>query len=249
MKKTLKKILQTFKRQTENQSDRHLRNIEKGEKIEIDGKEYVKVKLKFVDTMDFNLAKYVDNIESENIVLKKELQDLNEHSKKCNLKIEQLQFCTKNMIQENDRLKEQIQKVEIQKDKIINDLTEQLNNQSKTIEIHDKIINSQDKRNNELEAKDKSYLKKETALKDKIGLLEKKISKLTIENENNQNKLKTLTRQNKKLEKSDKTTENELKGNQILNKTLTEKLFKQKDEIEYLRERLKKTLTTTANIL
>lgn len=245
MKKTFKKIFQVFKNQTENKSNRHLSNIEKGERIEIDGKEYVKVKLKFVDTMDFNLAKHVDDLESENILLKKELQGLKEQSEKNDLKIVQLQYCAKNVIHENNGLKEQIQKDEKQKDKTIADLTQQLNEQSEAIEIHSKLIDGQDKRNKELETKNKSYLKKGKALTDKIALLEKKISKLTFENENNQNKLKTLSKQTKKLEKSDKTTETELKNNQNLNKALTEKLFRQKDEIEYLREKLK----TTANIL
>jgi chromosome segregation ATPase len=247
VKKTFKKISQAFKSQTENKSDRHLHNIEKGEKIEIDGKEYVKVKLKFVDTMDFNLAKHVDNLESENIVLNKELQELKEQSEKCNFKIEQLQFCTKNVIQENNRLKEQIQKEQDQKDKTISELTKQLNDQSKTIELHNKMTNAQDNRNNELEAKNKSYQKKETTLKDKISLLEKKISKLINENDKNHEKLKTLNKKTDKMEKSDKTTENELRNNQILNKTLTDKLFNQKIEIDYLREEIKKTLTTTAN--
>lgn len=245
MKKTFKKIFQVFKNQTENKSNRHLSNIEKGERVEIDGKEYVKVKLKFVDTMDFNLAKHVDDLESKNILLKKELQGLKEQSEKNDLKIVQLQYCAKNLIHENNGLKEQIQKEEKQKDRIIADLTQQLSEQSETIEIHSKLIDGQDKRNKELETKNKSYLKKEKALTDKIALLEKKISKLTFENENNQNKLKTLSKQTKKLEKSDKTTETELKNNQNLNKALTEKLFRQKDEIEYLREKLK----TTANIL
>ena len=245
MKKTVKKILQVFKNQTENKSNRHLRNIEKGERIEIDGKEYVKVKLKFVDTMDFNLAKHVDDLESENFLLKKVLQGLKEQSEKNDLKIVQLQYCAKNVIHENNCLKEQIKKEEKQKGELIADLTQQLNEQSETIEMHSNLIKAQDKRNKELETKNKSYLKKEKALTDKIASLEKKISKLTIENENNQNKLKTLSKQTKKLEKSDKTTENELKNNQNLNKTLTEKLFRQKDEIEYLREKLK----TTANTL
>ena len=241
MNKTFKKISQVFKYQTENKSGRHLRNIEKGEKIKIDGKEFVKVELKFVDTMDFNLAKHVDNLESENILLKRELHELKEQSDKCNLKIEQLQICTKNVIQENTRLKEQNKKEQNQKDVIIEELTNQLNDQNKTIETHKKIINVQEKKNNEPKVENKSYQKTEKILKDKIILLEKKIKKLTIDIEKDQDTLNSLNKITKRLEKSHKTTENELKNNQILNKTLTEKLFNQKNEIDYLKEKLKTT--------
>jgi len=106
VKKTLKKLSQVFHKKIQSQFSRHFHNISKGERIVIDGKEFVKVKLKFVDTMDFNLAKHVDNLETENILLNKELQELKEQAEKCNVKIEQLQFCTTNMFQENSRLKE-----------------------------------------------------------------------------------------------------------------------------------------------
>jgi chromosome segregation ATPase len=242
VKKTLKKITQVFKNEIQTRFNRHYDNIEKGEKIIIDGKEFVKVKLKFVDTMDFNLAKHVDNIESENDLLKKELNDLKGLSEKDNLKIEQLQICVKNMFHENTRLKEQNQK-----DEIVSKLNRKINEQNETIEMHERNISGQGKKIKELEAENKKFNIMEKTLMNEIKLYNGQIAKLTDENEKIYNKLKTLTKETEKLEKSDKTAENELRNNQILIETLTEKLFTQKNEIEYLRTKLKKKLTTTAN--
>ena len=247
MKKTLEKISQVFKSKTEIHSDRHLRNIEKGEKIVVDGKEFVKVKLKFVDTMDFNLAQHVDNLESENFLLKSELQDLKIKSDKSNQIIEQLQICTKNLIQENSRLKDQLQNLINQQDKEISILTKQVEEQNQKIETHKRIINGHIKKNKELSAENINYQKTEFILKDKNKLLEKKVSRLTNRNEKNQNKLEVLNKKEKRLEKSQKTNDKELLNNQNLNKVLTDKLFVQKNEIEYLKEELRRHKQQTAN--
>lgn len=247
MKKTLAKIYQVLKSKKENQSNRHLRNIEKGDKIVVDGKEFVKVKLKFVDTMDFNLAKHVDNLESENLLLKRELQDLKQQSDKSNLKIEQLQICTKNLIQENLHIKDQHQKVLNQKDDVISEMTKQLDGQNQKNETHKKIIAGQDNKIKEISAENISYRKVEFILKDEIKLLEKKISKLTILNEKNQKKLEVFNKKEKRLEKSHKTNDKEIINNQNLNKVLTDKLFIQKNEIEYLRKELRRQQQQTIN--
>ena len=247
MKKTLEKISQVFKSKKEMHSDRHLRNIEKGEKIVIDGKEFVKVKLKFVDTMDFNLAKHVDNLETENFLLKSELQNLQRQSDKSNQIIEQLQICTKNLIQENSQKKDQLQKIINQQDEEISILTKQIDEQNQKIETHKKIINGHVKKNKELSAENISNKKTEFILKDKLKLLEKKVSRLTNRNEKNQNKLEVLNKKEKRLEKSHKTSDKELLNNQNLNKVLTDKLFVQKNEIEYLKEELRRHKQQTAN--
>ena len=247
MKKTLEKISQVFKSNTENHSDRHLRNIEEGEKIVVDGKEFVKVKLKFVDTMDFNLAKHVDNLESENFLLKRELQDLKIKSDKSNQIIEQLQICTKNLIQENSRIKDQLQNLINQQDEEISILTKQIEEQNKKIETHKRIIDGHIKKNKELSTENINYQKTVFILKDKLKLLEKKVSRLTNRNEKNQNKLEVLNKKEKRLEKSQKTNDKELLNNQNLNKVLTDKLFVQKNEIEYLKEELRRHKQQTAN--
>jgi len=242
VRKILEKISQIFRNKIQTRFNRHFQNLENGEKIIIDGKEFVKVKLKFVDTMDFKLAKHVDNIETENELLKKELHGLKVQMEKNNLKIEQFQICIKNMFHENARIKEQNQK-----DETISKFTRKIKEQNATIEMHERNISGQGKKITEIETENKSYRKKEKLLENKIKLLEGKISVLTVENEKILNKLKIQTKETERTEKLDKTIENELKNRQILIETLTEKVFSQKNEIEYLRTKLKKTLTTTAN--
>jgi predicted RNase H-like nuclease (RuvC/YqgF family) len=239
MKNFLKEISQAFQNNNHSRFERHAMDIEKGEKIEINGKEFVKVKLKFVDTMDFNLAKHVDNLESENVLLNKELQELKAQLEKRKLKVEQLQICAKNMFHENARLKQRNNK-----DKTIVDLTRQINKQHETIEMLNKNISGQGRKIKELEAEQKSYLTKEKGLENEIKLLKGKVTSLTVEYEKVLNKLKIQTEKTKKLKKADRASGNELKNAQILVKTLTEKLFNQKNEVEYLRAKLKKLLAS-----
>jgi len=70
---------------------------------------------------------------------------------------------------------------------------------------------------------------------------------LTNRNEKNQNKLEVLNKKEKRLEKSQKTNDKELLNNLNLNKVLTDKLFVQKNEIEYLKEELRRHKQQTAN--
>jgi chromosome segregation ATPase len=241
MKKTLKIILQVFRKKKVYRNHRHLRNIEKGEKIEIDGKEYVKVKLKFVDTMDFNLARHVDNLESENNLLQREVLKLNEQAYKNNIKIEQLQLCTKNVIQESARLKDQNQKDQKQKDVFIAELTKQINEQIEKNEEQKNIINDLSKNNFDRDVEYKRFQKTEKILNDRIKLLEKKISKLTLNSEKDQDTILNLNKKNKRSEKAYKEAKKELNNNKELNKTLTERVFNQKNAIDSLNERLKAT--------
>lgn len=66
MPNLLRKI---FKSKTDlyadNSGSRHLKRIISGPKIIIDGKVFVKVKLRFVDTLDFNVTRFVDRLETE----------------------------------------------------------------------------------------------------------------------------------------------------------------------------------------
>jgi chromosome segregation ATPase len=50
---------------TKNSGYHHLKNIISGPKVIIDGKVFVKVKLRFVDTLDFNITRFVDRLETE----------------------------------------------------------------------------------------------------------------------------------------------------------------------------------------
>lgn len=127
MVRKISKILRFFRRIFHSDVNPHYRNVEKGERIIIDGKEFIKVQLKFVDTMDFNLSKHVNNIESENELLKQNLLELKEISEKNDIIINKLQIGLKNVFHENTRLKkEQNQKKEIVKTitKINNELND-----------------------------------------------------------------------------------------------------------------------------
>jgi len=62
----------------------HYKNLKNGEKIDIKGKEYVKVKLKFVDSCDHDSAKIIDNLETENKFLNEQNQKLVAKLELCN---------------------------------------------------------------------------------------------------------------------------------------------------------------------
>lgn len=59
----LKKILESFRSGSDRVSN-HFRNLDRGEKIYIDGKSFVKVKLRFVDTLDFEATQYMEQLEN-----------------------------------------------------------------------------------------------------------------------------------------------------------------------------------------
>ena len=59
-----------------NKKSEHYKNLQDGEKIEIDGKKYVKIKFKLVDSLDIDTAKMIDNLETENKLLNKHNQEL-----------------------------------------------------------------------------------------------------------------------------------------------------------------------------
>ena len=49
---------------TKKEKSRHFTDLANGPKVYLNGKPYVKVKLRFVDTLDFNTAHYIDQLES-----------------------------------------------------------------------------------------------------------------------------------------------------------------------------------------
>ena len=52
-------------RKQEIKQTRHFRNLMRGPKIYLNGKPYVKVKLRFVDTLSFDITKHLDQLETE----------------------------------------------------------------------------------------------------------------------------------------------------------------------------------------
>ncbi len=56
----------------------HFKNLKNGKKLTINGKEYVKVKLRFVDTLNHDSEKIIDNLETENEFLNDKVEKLTE---------------------------------------------------------------------------------------------------------------------------------------------------------------------------
>lgn len=119
-------------------SNKHYQNIKRGEQIELNGKKYVKVKLRFVDSMDFNLDKHVDNLECENELLKKELSKLKRKFELCRAKLDQIQACNINTFRESNKRQGIIDNNDLQ---ILN-MTSQLKEKDKTITGQRKTISS-----------------------------------------------------------------------------------------------------------
>ena len=79
--------------------NRHLNNIGGGNTITINGKEYVKVKLRIVDTLDTNASQYLTNLEVELELLRAEVQKLSAIRDSNAVKIESLEHLNINLYQ------------------------------------------------------------------------------------------------------------------------------------------------------
>lgn len=113
-------------------SSRHLKRLISGPKVLIDGKVYIKVKLRFVDTLDFNTTRYIDRIETELESQKHEIERLSELISKNDKLINDLQALNVNLIHEikytPERLSEQVSTLtneNNQKKKIVADTLEE----------------------------------------------------------------------------------------------------------------------------
>lgn len=91
---------------------RHLKRITPGEKIFIDGKVFVKVQLRFVDTLDFNITRFVNRLETEIESQKLEIERLTSVLADNEKLINDLQTVNVNLLHDNrtqpSRLKERI---------------------------------------------------------------------------------------------------------------------------------------------
>jgi predicted nuclease with TOPRIM domain len=76
----------------------HYKNLKNGEKIDFNGKEYVKVKFKFVDTADIGSAKMIHNLETENNLLNEQNKKLNTKLEELNTKVSLLEQLNRNLI-------------------------------------------------------------------------------------------------------------------------------------------------------
>ncbi len=89
-----------FNKRRQKKSLLHSNNLNSGQKIIVNGKTYVKVKLRFVDTLKFSTEKYIDGLETKIDFLENELKVVNELYSNNEIKIKQLQQLNVNLTNE-----------------------------------------------------------------------------------------------------------------------------------------------------
>ncbi|HCX99199.1 MAG TPA: hypothetical protein DG754_03585 [Bacteroidales bacterium] len=115
----------------------HYMNIKNGNKITINGKTYVKVKLRFVDTLDNNSTKILEQLEEEVESLTKQIEYQHKLIDKQNNKIESLELFNINLFRESakkekiygrevDKLKERIESCSSDENEAIKTLKEEI---------------------------------------------------------------------------------------------------------------------------
>lgn len=122
----------------------HFNNIKNGNKLTIDGKEYVKVKLQFVETLDYDSSKTIENLETETKFLNEKIKILTGNLSSAEKKISSLQIFNTNLINgertETARLKSEIEKLMTLNDnyfRTIKELESKVESQSQHIVLLD----------------------------------------------------------------------------------------------------------------
>ena len=148
IKKAIDRLKQPRSVSAEQQENRHLKNIGGGNIITINGKEYVKVKLRFVDTLNANGSQYLMNLEAELELLRKEVEELRVIRDANAAKIESLENFTVNLYKEidiekiqhrNHELKLQNELVKMYRDKT-NQYKKRLEDKNATIAAFEKEL-------------------------------------------------------------------------------------------------------------
>ncbi len=93
-----------FRIRKHKQMSVHTKNIDNGQKLVVNGKTYIKVKLRFVDSLKFNTEKYIDGLETQTELLEKELTTVKELNSKSEIKLKQLQQLNVNLTKETTML-------------------------------------------------------------------------------------------------------------------------------------------------
>lgn len=112
---------------------KHFKDLANGPKIYIDGKPFVKVKLRFVDTFDSNVTSYIEKLENNIESDKSEIETLVNTNETLKQMISDLQNLNINSIRE---FKASNRKSEL----TINNLTDSLNNQASEIDELKKTV-------------------------------------------------------------------------------------------------------------
>jgi len=122
---------------SKNEKSRHFTDLAKGPKVYIDGKPYVKVKLRFIDTLDFNTTRYIEKLENIVESNKSEIENLININEVFKQKINDLQNLNVNLVREFN-IKNGIN------DLTIKDLTDNLKTKDTAIEELRKTIQDSD---------------------------------------------------------------------------------------------------------
>lgn len=242
----------------ETPTNPHFENLENNEVIEVDGRQYVKVKLRFVDSMDSNSTQLVLQLEDEIESLQENLEKISNINSKLEKKIQDMQTLTFNLTRENQiqtlNYEKKIQKIqeELIKAQEIRD-AEILKRKEKNIEIQNLHIEFKQKGQekylqiqklqNELQTTEKERSIQKQNHQEKLNRLEKEIYSLKkIANEHRDQANKTEGSRTGLLKKiAESKKEMESKNNLILEKdalikTLTNLFFEKEKKIAELEE-------------
>ena len=204
---------------TNNSGYHHLKKIISGPKVIIDGKVFVKVKLRFVDTLDFNITRFVDRLETEIESQKLEIERLTSVLADNEKLISDLQSLNINLLHDNRTMPARLN------EKISNLTSESHNKSQKVTSLQNECV----------KLKEKIYLLNAQIVKsqnlmieknNRIKSLEHTISGLRVSDKG----IKTLVDSNAKLRKDLKSLESRHKSvvheseqKDSLNKLLTKK--------------------------
>jgi hypothetical protein len=171
----------------------HYKNLKDGDKIEIDGKEYVKVRLQLVDSLDMDSAKSMDNLETENNFLAEQNIDLSDNLEELKIKISLLEQLNHNLVHCNNKEATNIKNTNVTITKLESKI-KKLSNLNKSYKNEFKQLvyqNNQLKENlykQEYEANhlidNDQFQKKIQELTETVELLNKKVSLLEQLNKN-----------------------------------------------------------------
>ena len=203
---------------TNNSGYHHLKKIISGPKVIIDGKVFVKVKLRFVDTLDFNITRFVDRLETEIESQKLEIDRLASVLADNEKLIHDLQTLNVNLLHDNrtkparlnervsilaaENIKRSMKVAELTdgcsklKEKI-NQLNEQIRKNQKTIIEKDNKINSLEHRISLLHEADKgiiSLVGSNSKLRKELKSTESRIKAITDECDKRESMIQFLTK-------------------------------------------------------
>lgn len=229
----------------ENANGKHYRNLQGTNGIEIDGKKYVKVNLRFVDTLDKDATKLLLNLEAENELLKLENDKFIKENHSLIQKIKDIETLNINLYAELKVKKEQnkstvkkLREAFLQKELHWKEEAEKIN---ENLDKYKEIIFSNQKA---LEEKNKSIKSKNSEIQDLwtivkqkdnenqtfLRLLSESKEHLSISELKQKKNSELIENYEKKLAIKDKT----ICDKDLLIKTLTNNLFEREKKISEL---------------